>query len=330
MSSHLLAEVETDSASRSAQESRMISKTIDLAGETLHYADYGGEGPTLVLVHGLGGSYTAWLAVAASLARRARVVALDLPGFGHSPRSARGTTLSVMGRALARFIDATSTEAVHLVGNSMGGALSLLEAHARPQRIASALLVDPALPAPLGVDIDPWWLKTLAIASVPMGHRLLRRRAKRLGRERLLRDLMDVCCVDATRIPAEVMDALVAEAVECGALPQIDLAFSEATRSLLGELFFGRRLRKAVRLPGVPTLIVHGQRDRCVDVRTVRATVAINPQIELIELPDLGHTPQLEAPDAFLKVASGWFDRVASTSGGRQDAPVRLGRAANG
>jgi pimeloyl-ACP methyl ester carboxylesterase len=307
----------------------MISRTIALSGETLHYADFGGEGPTLVLVHGLGGSYTSWLAVAALLARRARVVAVDLPGFGHSARSARGTTLSVMGDALARFIDAMSSEPVHLVGNSMGGALSILEGHARPQRIASALLVNPALPAPLGMHVDPWWLKTLGMASVPMGHRLLQRRAAKLGRERLLRELMDVCCVDATKIPANVMDALVAESVECGALPWIDLAFSEATRSLLGDLLFGRRIRKAVREPGVPTLIVHGQRDRVVDVRTVRATVTTNPQIELIELQDIGHTPQLEAPDVFMHVASLWFDRVAATAGG-QGAVAGLDRAANG
>ena len=167
-----------------------------------------------------------------------------------------------MGEALARFIDAMSSEPVHLVGNSMGGALSLLEGHARPHRIASALLVNPAVPAPLGMHVDPWWLKTFAMASVPMGHRLLQRRAARLGRERLIRELIDVCCVDATKIPANVMDALVAEAIECGALPWIDLAFSEATRSLLGELFFGRRIRKAVREPGVPTLIVHGRGKR--------------------------------------------------------------------
>ena len=55
----------------------MISKTIDLAGETVHYADFGGEGPVIVLVHGLGGSHLNWLALAPLLARRGRVVALD-------------------------------------------------------------------------------------------------------------------------------------------------------------------------------------------------------------------------------------------------------------
>ncbi len=308
----------------------MISKTIDLAGETLHYADFGGQGPTLVLVHGLGGSYSSWLTVGAALERRGRVVAPDLPGFGRSPRSAGGTSVSVMSTALARFIDAMSSDPVHLVGNSMGGALSILEAHARPHRIASALLVCPALPAPRGMHVDPGWLKTLAIASLPWGHRLLRRRAAKLGRERLTRDLVDLCCVDASRIPADVMAAFATEAVQSDALPWIDLAFSEATRSLLGVLLFGRRVREAVRQPGVPTLIVHGQRDRLVDVRVSRATVATNPQIELIELPDLGHTPHLEAPDAFMNVASAWFDRVASTSGGRRGAGVSLDPAVNG
>jgi pimeloyl-ACP methyl ester carboxylesterase len=308
----------------------MISKTIDLAGETLHYADFGGQGPTLVLVHGLGGSYTGWLAVGASLARRGRVVAPDLPGFGRSPRSARGTTLRVMGDALARFIDAMSSEPVHLVGNSMGGALSILEGHARPHRIASTLLLCPALPGPPDAHVEPQWLKTLAIASVPWGHRLLRRRAARLGRVRLMRELLDRCCVDASRVPGDVIDAAVAEAVASDALPWIDRAFSEATRSLLGELLFGRRIRKAIRQPGVPTLIVHGQRDRLVDVRASRMTVATNPQIELIELPDLGHTPQLEAPDAFMNVANPWFDRVASTSVGRQGVHPSLDRAASG
>ena len=53
-------------------------------------------------------------------------------------------------------------------------------------------------------------------------------------------------------------------------------------------------------------------------------------RIELVELPDIGHTPQLEAPDVFLNIASLWFDRVAATSGGRQGATAGLDLAANG
>jgi pimeloyl-ACP methyl ester carboxylesterase len=295
----------------------VISKTIDLAGETLGYADFGGHGPTLVLVHGLGGSHTNWLTVGPSLARRGRVVALDLPGFGRSARSPRGTTLRVMGEALARFIDAISTEPVYLVGNSMGGTLAILAGHDRPERIASTLLVGPALPPVRGAHVDPQWVKTLVVACLPGGHVLLRRRAARVGPERSLREVMALCGVDTSKVPRDVMDAAFAMASERGSNPSNELAFSEAARSLVGELTFGKRLKEAVRRPGPPTLIVHGQRDRLVDVRTSRAAVAINPRIDLIELPGLGHTPQIEAPEAFMEVASRWLDRAPSVSPGK-------------
>jgi pimeloyl-ACP methyl ester carboxylesterase len=289
----------------------MISKTIDLAGGRLHYADFGGEGPTVVLVHGLGGSHVDWLSAGSALARRARVVALDLAGFGLSPRDARGTSLDVMGDGLARFLDAMSTEPVHLVGGSMGGTLATLEAHARPRRIASTLLVCPALPLAPGAHVDPRWVRTLAVATLPWGHVLLRHQGKKIGPERLLRDIMSLCCVDPSRVPAEFGQAWMALYAERASMPWNELAFSEATRSLLGELFLRRRLRRAVREVSGPVVIVHGQLDRLVDVRTSRAAVAANPRIELIELPGLGHTPHIEAPDAFMEVASGWLDRAA-------------------
>ncbi len=192
----------------------------------------------------------------------------------------------------------------------MGGTLAILEAHARPQRIASTLLVCPALPAPRGAQTAPEWLKALFVASLPWGHVLLRRRAARIGSERVLREILVLCCVDASRVPREVVLASVALAAERASMPWNELAFSEATRSLLGQLLFGKRVREAIRQPGAPTLIVHGQRDRLVDVRTSRAAIAANPRIDLIELPDLGHTPQLEAPEAFMKVASRWLERA--------------------
>jgi pimeloyl-ACP methyl ester carboxylesterase len=297
----------------------MISKTIDLAGETLHYADFGGQGPVIVLVHGLGASHLNWLRVGPALALRARVVALDLPGFGRSGRSPSGTSLDVMGKALARFLDAMSTEPVHLMGNSMGGTLSILEGYARPERIASTLLVCPGLPVPLGARTDPGFLAMLLLASAPWGHVLLRRNSAKMSPERQVKKLLlNLCCVDGSRVPRDVVDAHVALLAERASTPWIEQTFAQASRSQLGQVMFGKRLRRALRSPGPPTLIVHGQQDRLVDVRASRAVVAANPRIELIELPDLGHMPQLEAPDVFMGVASRWLDRRASSSAGEQ------------
>lgn len=301
----------------------MTSKTINLAGQTIHYADYGGEGPTVVLVHGLGGSHLNWLPVAPAMARTARVVALDLPGFGRSPRDPRGTSLRVMGEALARFVDAMSREAVHLVGNSMGGALSVLEAHARPGRVASTLLVCPALPPPPGgARVEPRWMLNLLTACAPGGHLLLRRTAAKLGPERQVRQLLALCCVDVTKVSPEVVDAHVALAMERVSTPWSQRAFAEATRSLMGHVLFGRRFRRALRAPGPPTLIVHGTQDRLVDVRASRAVAAANARISLTELPTLGHTPQLEEPDVFVEIASRWLKGIGSRPADRSNGAL--------
>jgi pimeloyl-ACP methyl ester carboxylesterase len=230
-----------------------------------------------------------------------------------------------MGRALARFIDAMSTEAVHLVGNSMGGTLSILEGHARPGRIASTLLVCPALPPPRGAHTDAQWMRTLLIACAPWGHVLLRRDAAKMGAERQVRDMLPLCCVDVAKVPREVVEAHIALASERASTPWIQQTFAQATRSLMGQLLFGRRLRRAILQPGPPTHIMHGQRDRMVDVRASRAVVAANPRIELTELPDLGHMLQVEDPDAFMGVASRWLDRATSAA-----EPASLGRGPNG
>jgi pimeloyl-ACP methyl ester carboxylesterase len=291
----------------------MISRTLDLPGQTLHYADFGGEGPTVVLVHGLGGAHTNWLAVGAQLARRGRVVAVDLPGFGRSPRSPRGTSMRVLGEALQGFVDAMSTEPVVLMGNSMGGALAILEAYSRPQRVEGMLLVCPALPPVPGTRVDPGWMGTLAMAAMPGGHLLLRMQASKVGPEKHVRELLDLCCVDATRIPPEIVEAHLALARERASILSAQQSFAEASRSLMGHLMLGRTLRRALRAGGPKALIVHGQGDRLVDVRASRAVAAANPRFELKELPGVGHVPQLETPDAFVEIALGWLERLVTT-----------------
>src|SRR5262245_36769441 len=76
----------------STQTSSLDSRVADVGGP-VHFIDFGGSGPPMVLVHGLGGSAVNWLAVGPALAQRARVVALDLPGFGRTPPAGRSTRL---------------------------------------------------------------------------------------------------------------------------------------------------------------------------------------------------------------------------------------------
>ncbi|MFL5423958.1 MAG: alpha/beta fold hydrolase, partial [Myxococcales bacterium] len=132
----------------------MEHRTIDLDGP-VHYADFGGSGRPIVLVHGLGGSHLNWLAVAPGLAAHGRVLALDLVGHGLTPSLGRSATVGNNRRVLGRFLDAVAREPAVLVGNSMGGYLSIAEAAAEPGKIESIVLVNPAVPLAPGARFDP-------------------------------------------------------------------------------------------------------------------------------------------------------------------------------
>ena len=127
----------------------------DIAGP-VHWVDFGGPAgvPPIVMVHGLGGSHLNWVRIAGPLAERNRVIAIDLPGFGFSPAAGRRTSIEANTKVLDHFINEIVGGPVILMGNSMGGAITILESAASPQAVAAVVLVDPALPPPAEVP-DP-------------------------------------------------------------------------------------------------------------------------------------------------------------------------------
>src|SRR5207244_1345774 len=97
-------------------------------GIPVHSIDHGGSGPILVLVHGLGGAAINWMTAGPILAERARVVAVDLAGFGRTPSLGRPTTVEANAELLVGFVSRVFAGPVILVGNSMGGMVSMIAA----------------------------------------------------------------------------------------------------------------------------------------------------------------------------------------------------------
>src|SRR4051794_30685512 len=95
--------------------------TVDLDGPVAFRRWDGPADTTFVLLHGLGGSHLSWVQAASGLAGLGGVVALDMPGFGRSPRAGRLTRLMDQQRLLGRFLSAQTEGPVVLAGNSMGG-----------------------------------------------------------------------------------------------------------------------------------------------------------------------------------------------------------------
>jgi len=298
----------------------MHPRTIDMDGP-VHVVDFGGTGPAIVLVHGLGGSHVNWFASGPLLAERGRVVAFDLPGFGRTPLESRSSAVGANADLVARFVEAEIGAPAVLVGNSMGGLVSLLATQRHPELAAGLVLVDPAVPRAPGGGIDPAVALTFAGYFTPgMGEALLRRRAARLGAEGMVRETLALCCVDPAQVPPEVVDALIElgrERIE--EMPWAHTAFLGAARSLMRTLALRRRFDGIVRSITAPTLIVHGAQDRLVPLAAIQMVARARPDWTLEVYDDIGHVPQLEAPDRFAASVLGWLEgagRAAAVAAG--------------
>src|SRR3954453_21312372 len=141
--------------SKEPDEFGAMSRYVDLDGP-VHYLDFGGpaDGPLLVCVHGLGGSHVNWLAIGPELAKTCRVLALDLAGHGRTPLSGRSPGVHANRRLLHRFVTEVVSGPVILVGNSMGGMISLAEAADAPSEVTGLVLIDPALPLARFAKLD--------------------------------------------------------------------------------------------------------------------------------------------------------------------------------
>jgi pimeloyl-ACP methyl ester carboxylesterase len=124
-----------------------VSHIIQTNGIDLHYLDYAGGAPPLVLVHGLTANARCFDVVVGHLAPRLRVVAPDMRGRGASAKPANGYTMSDHAADVLGLLDALGLERVVMGGHSFGGLLSLYLAAQAPARVAAAVLVDAAISA---------------------------------------------------------------------------------------------------------------------------------------------------------------------------------------
>ncbi|WP_241038105.1 alpha/beta fold hydrolase [Blastococcus litoris] len=284
------------------------SRTIDLDGP-VHYVDFGGsaEGPTVVLVHGLGGSHLNWDLFAPLMTPHARVLAVDLPGFGLSEPGHRLATVRNNVTVLDRFLREVAGTPVVLVGNSMGGMISILQASRSPETVSGLVLVDPAVPGPRR-KLDARVAANFAAFAVPgVGERFLAARRRRYGARATVLDTLAMCGLREEDLPPDLLDRSVALVDQRQDVAGMDRAFLTAARSLLLLLVDPRMMGRAMAAVDVPVLLLHGDQDRLVPVGAARQAAQRHPEWTYLELPGVGHVPQLQVPDRVAQVVVDWL-----------------------
>ena len=266
-------------------------------GVNLQYLE-AGSGPPLLLLHGHEQSATSWRWVIPVLSRTHRVLALSLPGHGGSGPAVGGYA---PGRDLAPlvvdFLDTLGVGALHVVGNSIGGAVALRLALADPARIRTLTLVDSA---GLGRDVNP----LLALNTLPIIGELAIMISRMPGGD-VGRTSMSTAMLFAqpSRVPAEFFTEQHALGRRTGQL--------EASTAMARALFDANGQREVLldQLPTLtmPTLIIWGGCDYVLPPSQAQAAVDRLPHGRLALLADCGHLPQVECPDRFATVLSEWL-----------------------
>src|SRR6202040_192494 len=166
-------------------------------------------------------------------------------------------------KVLDRFINETLGGPVILMCNSMGGAVTILEAASSPETAAAVVLVDPALPRPAEVPDPQVAAQFLMYALHGVGEAfMVISRRSRTDRE-LVERVVNLCFADPRRSSPEVMDA----ATELVAhrrrhMPSQDAAFLQAARSVVRAGLRPRHFTNTMRSLVQPVLLIHGDRDR--------------------------------------------------------------------
>jgi pimeloyl-ACP methyl ester carboxylesterase len=293
----------------------MSVRVITVDGDRIAYRS-AGQGPVLLLIHGMAGSSVTWRYVMPALAERFTVVASDLLGQGQSDKPRGDYSLGAHANTLRDLMDALGHERATLVGQSLGGGVAMQFAYQFPERCERLVLVNsgglgrevtiylrmltlPGLEPVFPLLCSPWlrdagsrvaaWLRRAGMRSTPARQEIWRSYASLAdaeNRRAFFRSLRDV----------------------------IDLGGQAV--SALG------RLHRAAQLP---TLIVWGARDPFIPVSHAIAAHEAIPGSRLEIFEGVGHYPHCEAPERFVEVLG---DFIASTEPAR--LPPRSQRTGRG
>jgi pimeloyl-ACP methyl ester carboxylesterase len=265
-------------------------------------------------VHGLGGASTNWTDLAAQLAPWLAGEALDLPGFGQSGPAPDGDySLRAQARIVISYLEASGRGPVHLFGNSMGGAISIMVASARPDLVRTLTLVSPAVPSlrPNGTEgSDP----RMVLIAVPGLSGIIRRKMAELPSDKRVMITLNMVYADPSAVPANRFQEAVADLEGRSGMQWGMTAFVAAMRSL-GASYLQRgknsMWNRMARI-SAPTLVVWGDRDRLVDVRLAPRVAQSIPDSRLIVIPGIGHVAQMEDPQTTARAVLALLEDAAA------------------
>lgn len=268
-----------------------------------------------LFVHGLSGSAHNWTDFAALLRNRLAIDAIDLPGHGRSgPAPRNDYSLDAHAGVVIDYLEQTGRGGVHLVGNSMGGAVSVRVAVLRPDLVRTLTLISPAVPdnkiRAYPLHSDP----RAAVVVVPgLGTLALRHYTHRYPVEARVRATVALCFADPSRYPEQRLREAVAEQAARASMPWAEIAVVRSTRGLAAAQFLhGRTGWATLARLTMPALVIWGDRDRLVAPDLAPYVAAAIPDGRLLLLENVGHTAMMEVPEVTARALLALVEQAAA------------------
>lgn len=254
-----------------------------------------GNGPLLLLIHGIAGFLEEWSPAMEILSKEFKVIALDLPGHGLSDKPDVAYTLDFLADSLKSFISALDAEKVCLAGHSLGGAVCLNFAMRYPHLTERLFLINSVFTkTPLTIRLGSFGFLPNLLRKIP--YFIVKMSARLTFYDHRL--ISDEWLKDAYRYMNEP-----------GSL--------RAMFSIIRSIVSLSGLRKSVLnafLPGisqitVPTLIIYGEKDRIIPIENSRLLQQYIPDSSCISFSNCGHELQYERCDQFCQAVAGFAGR---------------------
>ncbi|MBC2837597.1 acetoin dehydrogenase dihydrolipoyllysine-residue acetyltransferase subunit [Paragemmobacter straminiformis] len=237
----------------------------------LHVTTRKGNGVPLVMVHGFAADSAGWTPLERALPRDLPLIRIDLPSHGRSPLR-RIAGFADLAKALVQTFDRIAEGPVHLLGHSLGGALSLALADIRPRQIKTLSLI---APAGLGPEIDGAALNGIARASTA--------------------DSLAPWLKRLTARPEGISHDFAKAAMLSRLDPALRSAQQELAESLFPDGVQAFDLTAALSRVTAPTLMVWGRDDH---ILPWKQALAAPGEVALHLMRGVGHVPHMEDPEA--------------------------------
>ena len=272
---------------------------LELNGDRIAYRDVG-DGPALLLIHGMAGSSATWQGIIPQLSKKYRVIAPDLLGHGNSAKPRGDYSLGAFAVLLRDLLDELGVHRATVIGQSLGGGIAMQFAYQHRDYCERLVLIGSG---GLGPDLSP----LLRVLSAPGAEFVLPAVAPQpvLNLGNKLGSWLTSAGIQAPRA------GQMWQAYSSLSDPAARAAFLRTLRSVVDHR--GQAVSALAKLHltvGLPTLLIWGDRDRIIPISHAYAAHEALAGSRLEVLDGVGHFPHVEAPTAVADILE---DFIAST-----------------